>query len=145
MSAPLPLDSQLCFSLYATSIAINRVYKPVLDELGLTYPQFLVLQAAREEDERTVGSIAARLALEPSTVTPVIKRMETAGLLSRSRDPKDERHVLIRLTAAGRALWARTGCLAETMLARSGMSMQELSALNTQVRALHEALAAPAA
>ncbi len=143
MPDPLPLDEQLCFSLYAASMAVNRAYKPVLDRLGLTYPQFLVLQAAREAD-RTVGAIAARLALEPSTVTPIVKRLAAAGLLDRTRNPDDEREVRVSLTQAGHALWARTGCLAATMLDRSGMKAGEIAALNREVRALRDALLASA-
>lgn len=90
---PLPLDAQLCFSLYTATIAINRAYKPVLDRLGITYPQFLVLQALREHPDRTIGQIAERLSLESSTITPLVKRLEAAGLVSRTRDPKDERQV----------------------------------------------------
>ncbi len=144
MPDPLPLDEQLCFSLYVASLAINRAYKPVLDRLGLTYPQFLVLQAVREADGRTVGAIAARLALEPSTVTPMVKRLAAAGLLHRTRNPDDEREVRVGLTGAGQALWARTGCLAETMLDRSGLDAGELAALNTRMRALRDALLASA-
>ncbi len=144
MPDPLPLDEQLCFSLYVASLAINRAYKPALDRLGLTYPQFLVLQAVREADGRTVGAIASRLALEPSTVTPMVKRLAAAGLLDRTRNPDDEREVRVGLTAAGRALWTRTGCLAETMLDRSGMKAGELAALNTRMRALRDALLASA-
>ena len=144
MPDPLPLDEQLCFSLYAASMAINRTYKPMLDRLGLTYPQFLVLQAVREAGGRTVGAIAARLALEPSTVTPMVKRLAAAGLLDRLRNPDDEREVRVDLTDAGHALWARTGCLAEAMLDRSGMDAGELAALNSRVRALRNALLASA-
>ncbi len=145
MPDPLPLDEQLCFSLYLASLAINRAYKPVLDRLGLTYPQFLVLQAVREAEGRTVGAVAARLALEPSTVTPMVKRLAAAGLLVRTRNPDDEREVRVGLTAAGRALWAETGCLADTMLDRAGMTAGELAALNARMRALRDALVAGAA
>ena len=104
MSAPLPLDQQLCFSLYATSMAISRAYKPMLDRLGITYPQYLVLHALWEQDGRTVGRIADRLGLESSTVTPLVKRLEAAGLVGRTRNPADERQVQVRLTEAGRAI-----------------------------------------
>ena len=87
---PLPLDNQLCFALYATSMAINRTYKPMLDEMGITYPQYLVLNALGEADGMSVGTIARRLALESSTVTPLVKRMEQAGLLTRQRSHADE-------------------------------------------------------
>ena len=79
------LNQLLCFSLYSASMAVNRTYKPLLDELGITYPQYLVLNALWEEDGQTVGSIAERLSLESSTVTPLIKRLESAALLTRER------------------------------------------------------------
>ncbi len=139
---PPSLDEQLCFAVYAATLAINRAYKPLLDRLGLTYPQFLVLQAAHEADGRTVGAIASRLALEPSTVTPMVKRLAAAGLLARCRNPDDEREVRVHLTDAGHAVWAETGCLANTMLDRSGMTPAQLAALNAQVRALSDALLA---
>ena len=141
MSHPLPLDHQLCFSLYATSMAINRAYKPQMDALGITYPQYLVLHALWEEDARTIGAIAERLALESSTVTPLVKRMEAAGLMTRTRNPADERQVQVRLTEQGRALREQCGCLGETLVSRSGMTLDQLDALNRQVQALREALA----
>lgn len=142
MSDPLPLDQQLCFSLYATSIAINRAYKPVLDRLGITYPQFLVLQVlSAAEDGCAIGAIADRLALEPSTITPLAKRLETAGLVTRTRDRDDERQVRVRLTDAGRACWAQTGCLAPLIVERTGMTSDRLAALNAEVSALRRALA----
>lgn len=144
MSAALPLDSQLCFSLYATSMAINRLYKPMLDELGITYPQYLVLHALWEEDGRTIGAIAERLALESSTVTPLVKRLETAGLVTRVRNPADERQVQVRLTPRGGALHDSCGCLGEALLARSGMDVEQVQALNRQVKLLWDALRDPA-
>ena len=140
MSAALPLDEQLCFSLYATSMAISRAYKPMLDELGITYPQYLVLHALWEEDGRTIGIIAERLALESSTVTPLVKRLEAAGLLTRTRNPADERQVQVRLTERGADMRSRCGCLAEALLERTGMKGADLQALNGQVKALWEAL-----
>ena len=142
MSTPLPLDQQLCFSLYATSMAINRAYKPQLDALGITYPQYLVLHALWEEDGRTIGAIAERLALESSTVTPLVKRMEAAGLMTRTRNPADERQVQVRLSERGRALREDCGCLGETLVARSGMTLDQLDQLNRQVQAMRDALAA---
>jgi MarR family transcriptional regulator, organic hydroperoxide resistance regulator len=142
MTTPLPLDEQLCFSLYAATIAINRTYKPMLDRMGITYPQFLVLLTLSESDEgMTIGAIAERLALEPSTITPLAKRMEAAGLVMRLRNPDDERQVRVQLTEAGRARWAETGCLAPTVVARSGMTPERLVALNAEVTALRRALA----
>jgi DNA-binding MarR family transcriptional regulator len=137
------LDSQLCFSLYATSIAINRVYKPMLDQLGITYPQYLVLHTLWEEDARTIGAIAVRLALEPSTVTPLAKRLEQAGLVVRTRDARDERQVRVGLTDRGRALRAESACLGEAIVARTGMTMAELTDFAGQVQALRAALIEP--
>ncbi|MDV3459067.1 MarR family transcriptional regulator [Sphingomonas sp. HF-S4] len=139
-----PLDDQLCFSLYATSMAINRAYKPILDQLGITYPQYLVLHALWEEDGRTIGAIAERLALESSTVTPLVKRLETAGFVARGRNPQDERQVHVHLTARGKAMREQCACLAETLAARSGMTGAQLGALNLQVKALWNALRTPA-
>ena len=141
MPGPLPLDEQLCFSLYAATIAINRAYKPVLDRLGITYPQFLVLQVlSGAEDGVPVGTIAERLALEPSTITPLAKRMEAAGLVTRLRNPADERQVRVRLTDAGRDRWRETGCLAPMIVERTGISRERLAALNAEVTALRRAL-----
>jgi DNA-binding MarR family transcriptional regulator len=140
MSAAAPLDSQLCFSLYAASMAVNRTYKPLLDQLGITYPQYLVLLALWEEDGRMVGGLAARLGLESSTVTPLIKRLETAGLVTRTRNPEDERQVQVSLTARGADLQEACGCLAEALIERSGMAGKRLAALNKDVQALRDAL-----
>jgi DNA-binding MarR family transcriptional regulator len=139
---PLPLDDQICFSLYATSMAITRAYKPMLDEMGITYPQYLVLCVLGEAEEATIGAIAGRLALESSTVTPTVKRLEQAGLVTRQRSAEDERQVRVRLTASGRALLGRSSCLGETLIARSGMTAERVSALNRRVRALRDAIAA---
>lgn len=142
MSAParLPLDEQICFSLYAASIAVTRTYKPMLDAMGITYPQYLVLSALGEEEGMTIGAIAERLALDSSTVTPPVKRLEAAGLLDRRRSKIDERQVHVWLTDAGRALLARSKCLGETLMRRSGMSSEQVRVLNHQVRALRQAL-----
>jgi MarR family transcriptional regulator, organic hydroperoxide resistance regulator len=140
MPAPLPLDDQLCFSLYATSLAITRTYKPLLDELGFTFPQYLVLHALWERDGRTVGAIAERLALESSNVTPLVKRLEASGLVRRERDPEDERQVHVRVTEAGWALRERCGCLTERVIEHSGMDLEALGALNRHVQTLRDAL-----
>ncbi|MER9351842.1 MarR family transcriptional regulator [Mesorhizobium sp. M0062] len=137
---PLPLDNQLCFTLYATSMAINRTYKPMLDEMGITYPQYLVLNALAEAGGMSVGSIAHRLALESSTITPLVKRMEQAGLVTRQRSQTDERQVQVDLTPAGGALLVQCNCLNETLIERSGMTMADLDALNRRIQALREAL-----
>jgi DNA-binding MarR family transcriptional regulator len=136
----VPLDSQLCFSLYSTTIAINRTYKPLLDELGITYPQYLVLSALWEADGQTISAIADRLALESSTITPLVKRLEQAGFLSRRRNPQDEREVRVHLIAKGKSLRTKAGCLNDRLLERSGMTVDEIIALNRQVQALRRAL-----
>jgi DNA-binding MarR family transcriptional regulator len=134
------LDEQICFTLYATSMAITRTYKPMLDAMGITYPQYLVLSVLGEEDGMTVGAIAGRLALESSTVTPPVKRLEQAGLVTRQRSQVDERQVQVRLTDAGRALVARSNCLGDTLIERSGMTAEQVDALNRQVQGLRDAL-----
>src|SRR6201996_5070814 len=116
MDGPIPtlgLDDQLCFAIYSAGIAINRAYRPLLDALEITYPQYLVLLALWERDGQTIGAIAERLALESSTITPLVKRLEAGGLLARERNPADERQVFVRLTEAGRAMQERSTCLAE--------------------------------
>lgn len=140
-SKTVPLDDQLCFSLYAASIAINRTYKPMLDKMGITYPQYLVLSVLGENDGMTVGAVADRLSLESSTITPPVKRMEQAGLVERRRSTTDERQVHVWLTAAGRDLLVRSNCLGETLVARAGMTPAQFEALNRQVQALRSALA----
>jgi DNA-binding MarR family transcriptional regulator len=141
MADARPLDEQLCFSLYSASMAVGRAYKPLLDAIGITYPQYLVLHALWEQDARTIGAIAERLALESSTVTPLVKRLEAAGHVTRQRNPDDERQVRVLLTDSGRALRQRCGCLAEELVARSGLSLDQLASLNRQVAALRSALA----
>ncbi|MET0241450.1 MAG: MarR family transcriptional regulator [Sphingobium sp.] len=140
MAVTLPLDDQLCFSLYATSMAVNRVYKPMLDALGITYPQYLVLHALWEQDGRTVGSIAERLSLESSTVTPLVKRLEGTGFLVRKRNAADERRVEVWLTQAGTDMCEKCGCLAEGLLKATGLTAQQLHALNDQLKTLWSAL-----
>lgn len=137
---PVPLDAQLCYAIYSASIAIQRVYKPLLDALELTYPQYLVLNVLWQENGLTVGGIAERLALESSTLTPLLKRLEAAGLLSRTRNPQNEREVVIELTEAGRALKARAGCLGDSLLAASGQDACALGQLNADIRQLRDAI-----
>lgn len=141
MSAPWPLDEQLCFALYAANMAMQRAYKPMLDQLGLTYPQYLAMLVLWEEDGRTIGAIAQRLGLESSTVTPLVKRLEAGGLVLRERDPQDERQVRVRLTPAGLALRDRCGCLADEITARSGMGVERLVGFREDMRALRRELA----
>lgn len=137
----MKLDDQLCFALYGANMAIQRAYKPLLDELGITYPQFLVLSALWEDDGQTVGAIARRLDLESSTVTPLLKRLEQAGFVARERQAADERQVLVRLTAAGRALEARSVCLPMRLFEAAGMTPERLLALLGEVRTFRAAVA----
>ena len=137
---PVPLDDQLCYAIYSAGMAIQRVYKPLLDGLGLTYPQYLVLNVLWREDHQTVGSIADQLALESSTLTPLLKRLEAAGLVQRTRNPADERQVVVALTEGGRAIKTRTGCLGEALLAASGESPAALGALNGELRRLRDSI-----
>lgn len=137
---PVALHEQFCFSLYGASMAMGRVYKPMLDALGITYPQYLVLHALWEEEGRTIGAIADRLSLEPSTITPLVKRLAAAGLVERGRDPSDERHVRVGLTDRGRSLEAESRCLVEAVFARTGLTVDQMTALTAQVRAVQRAL-----
>lgn len=131
-----PLRDKLCFSVYSTAIAINRLYKPILDPLGLTYPQYLVLGALWAEDGLSIGAIAERLALESSTITPLVKRLESGGFVARQRCNIDERQVHVRLTAAGRDIRAKTHRLKTAMVEKSAMSEDELVQLNENVQRL---------
>ena len=133
---PPPLNEHVCHSIYSINLAIQRAYKPALDSLGLTYPQYLVLNLLWDRDGQTVSSLAEQLDLEPSTLTPMLKRLEGSGLVERTRNPKDERQVLIELTKQGQDLRSRAGCIAQTMVDKSGMTMSELMALNEQIREL---------
>lgn len=136
---PLPLDRQLGFSLYGAFIAVSRTYKPWLDRLGLTYTQYLVLSVLWEGDEQTITAIASRLDLEPSTITPLVKRLEQAGHVVRKRNPSDERQVKVSLTSKGRGMQAETKTLADALYDKSGMSVEETFELNLRVQALRDA------
>jgi len=140
---PLPLDRQLGFGLYSAFMAVSRTYKPWLDKLGLTYPQYLVMCVLWEDDDQTIGGIAARLDLESSTMTPLVKRLEQAGHVVRQRNPSDERQVRVKLTTEGRALRAETRTLADALYAKAGMTEAEVADLNQRVTALREAFRAP--
>lgn len=135
-----PLEKQLCFSVYSAALAIGRTYKPLLDDLQLTYPQYLVLSVLWENGVKPVGAIADQLSLETSTLTPLLKRLEVGGLVTRTRNPEDERQVLIDLTPAGRDMEARSRCLNEKLLENSAMTVRDIEALNDAVRQLTEAL-----
>jgi len=138
---PLLLDRQVCFPLYAATNLLNRLYGPILKPLGLTYPQYLVMLVLWEDEPQTVGSLGARLYLDSGTLTPLLKRMEAAGLVSRTRDAEDERRVLIGLTEQGRALRADALYVPETIA--GGRSPEGLDELREGVRQLVAMLAAP--
>ena len=143
----LSLDRQLCFALYSASLAMTKFYKPVLDPLGLTYPQYLVMLVLWEGDGLTVSQLGDRLGLDSGTLTPLLKRLQAAGRVQRLRDVADERRVLLRLTAEGRALRDRAAAVPAQVLAASGCGLDELTALGRQLHALRQRLtdAAPRA
>lgn len=119
------LDEFLCFAVYSTNLAFNRVYKPLLDELGLTYPQYIALVALYEEADQTVGQLGEKLFLDSSTLTPLLKRLEAMGTVTRQRDPQDERQVRINLTAQGRALRERGRAVRVSMQRATGLAPEE--------------------
>ena len=136
---PLLLDRQVCFPLYAATNLLNRLYGPILAEIGLTYPQYLVMLVLWEHETQTMGALGARLYLDSGTLTPMLKRMEAAGLLARTRDPADERRVLVTLTADGKALRARATQVPATMA--DGYEVEGVEQLRDTVRQLVSVLA----
>ncbi|OUJ15147.1 MarR family transcriptional regulator [Acetobacter sp. DsW_063] len=142
MPCPPPLDAHLCYAIYSANIAINRAYRPVLDRLGVTYPQYLVMSVLWERDGQSVGEIAGRLALESSTITPLVKRLEGAGFVRRERNPQDERQVIVTLSPQGVALRQDAACVGETLLSRSDLSIAELTRLNDEIRRFRDVLIA---
>lgn len=121
----LRLDSQLCFAIYACSRALTRVYRPLLDRLGITYPQYLVLLVLWEKSPQSVTELGERLFLDSGTLTPLLKRMEGNGLVERIRSKDDERKVLIRLTEKGEALKEMAFDVPEKMFCQSGLTVEE--------------------
>jgi len=134
----LALDHQLCFALYSASLAMTKLYKPLLAPLGLTYPQYLVMLVLWEGDGQTVSQVGERLALDSGTLTPLLKRLEVAGLVQRLRDAADERRVLLQLTPPGRALKARALAVPPKVAQASGCELSELSALTARLHALRQ-------
>ena len=135
------LDEQVCYAIYSAGLAINRTYKPLLDELGITYPQYLVLSVLWEQDGQPIGEIASHLALESSTLTPLLKRLEAAKLILRQRSAADERQVFITLTEPGRALQERSQCLGQALFAAAGMDADHLDRLNAEIKQLRDTVA----
>ena len=136
----LRLGNQICFAIYSTAHAFNRVYKPLLDRLGLTYPQYLVMLVLWERDDVPVKDIGERLFLDSGTLTPLLKRLESAGLIKRTRSTEDERQVLIALTSQGQALREKARTVPQAILATSACSITELSALKNELVALRDRL-----
>lgn len=134
------LSALLCFDIYATNLAFGRAYKPLLDPLGLTYPQYLVLVTLWTQDDQSVGQIGASLGLESSTLTPLIKRLEAAGLVHRTRDAEDERRVRVTLTAEGMALHTRARAVPAGLAASVGIPQREINDLRDALARLRQAL-----
>ena len=138
----LDVEDMLCFAIYSANHAMNRFYQPLLKELGLTYPQYLVLTALWRRDDQTVGELGQILFLESNTLTPLIKRLEVLGHVARMRDPSDERQVRVALTPQGRALEADAACVPEKALKASGGDKAALGALRDQLNDLRRSLEA---
>jgi DNA-binding MarR family transcriptional regulator len=135
-TAALLLDNQLCFALYSASLAMTKLYKPLLETLGLTYPQYLVLLVLWEQDGLTVSALGARLSLDSGTLTPLLKRMEQNGLLSRQRAAQDERRVEVTLTAVGRKLKSKAASVPGCVVEAASCPIPEILALTRQVQLL---------
>jgi len=136
----LALDEFLCFAVYSLGHAFNRAYKPLLEALGLTYPQYVAIVELWERDDRTVSELGGKLLLDSGTLTPLLKRLEAAGLVQRARDAEDERQVRIRLTRAGLALKEKARAIPEAILCAAGQPRPELRALNQELLRLRDQL-----
>ena len=136
----LHLDEQLCFALYSTGLALNKVYRRLLAPLGLTYPQYLVMLVLWERDGLTVSEIGEKLFLDSATLTPLLKRLEASGLVTRTRASHDERQVIVELSDEGRALKARARAVPPELLCASECSHDEIAAMKQQLESLREAL-----
>jgi MarR family transcriptional regulator, organic hydroperoxide resistance regulator len=140
----LELDRQLCFALYTASRAVVRAYAPLLEDAGLTYPQYVTMLVLWEDPDRprSIGELGERLHLDSGTLTPLLKRLASMGFLTRARDAEDERRVLVRLTAEGVALRDRLAAVPESFLACLGMDVPDASALRDQLTELAASLEA---
>jgi DNA-binding MarR family transcriptional regulator len=139
----LTLDNHLCFTIYACSREITRLYRPLLEQMGITYPQYLVLIVLLEKGECTVKELGDRLYLDSGTLTPLLKRMEEAGLVTRARSVQDERVVVVRLTEKGRALKTEACEVPRSLMKKSGIPLEDVKRMLTEFQALlhqvHEA------
>lgn len=138
--ALLALDNQLCFALYSASLAMTKTYKPLLDQLRLTYPQYLVMLVLWEQDGLLVKEVGARLFLDSGTLTPLLKRLQASALIARTRDQADERQVRITLTAAGRELKQKAQEIPLQVLCASGQSPHALQNLRRQLSTVRDSL-----
>ena len=136
----LKLDDQLCFSIYSAGRAMSKAYRPLLEPLGLTYPQYLVMMVLWAGDGLTVSEIGERLFLDSATLTPLLKRLQTAGLVTRTRGTGDERQVLIALTAAGRALKSKAGSVPSGIFRAAACSSDELATTKAKLDTLRDNL-----
>ena len=136
----LALDQQLCFALYSTMLGVNKVYRSLLKDLGLTYPQYLVMLVLWERDELTVSEIGERLFLDSPTLTPLLKRLEAAGFVARNRSGTDERQVIVSLTVAGRRLRARAADVPTCVAAAMECAPDEIDALRLRLTDLRSKL-----
>jgi DNA-binding MarR family transcriptional regulator len=134
------IDSQVCFAVYSTLHAITKVYAPLLERLGLTYPQYLVMLVLWENDDVTVKALGARLFLDSGTLTPLSKRLEALGLVRRTRDPRDERHVRVSLTEAGRDLRMRAKEIPGLVARAMARPADDLKALRKELRRVRNAM-----
>ncbi len=134
----LALENQFCFALYSASHAVTRTYKPLLDRIGLTYPQYLVMLVLWEQDGILVKDIGARLFLDSGTLTPLLKRLEGNGMVERRRDAHDERQVRISLSAAGRALHGQALEIPQQLLCASGQPARALGRLRAELAAVRD-------
>ena len=137
---PLNLDEFVCFAVYSANSAFNRAYKPILDALGLTYPQYIAMVALWQKDDQTVGEIGQRLLLESNTLTPLLKRLEAAGLVQRRRDSRDERMVRVALTDQGRALRQEAQRVPAAIKAASGLAPDSAVQLRNSLVELRQTL-----
>lgn len=140
LSPGLLLDDQLCFALYSTGLAMNKVYRKLLRELDLTYPQYLVMLVLWERDELTVSEIGGRLFLDSATLTPLLKRLEAAGWLLRARAVNDERQVIVSLTSAGRVLRTKAESVPESVMCAVQCSASEVATTKRALESLRERL-----
>jgi DNA-binding MarR family transcriptional regulator len=130
----LRLDNQLCFALYGAANRMTRLYRPMLDALGLTYPQYLAMLVLWEASPRTVGALGEALDLDSSTLTPLLKRLEAGGLVTRDRDPEDERRVIVALTEKGRALRDQAVSIPEKLFCALDMPLDAVGALRDRLK-----------